>query len=75
MTFIKAADLAPSSVGITSTSIILMAAAFLLLLLISSFLYIVPAYSDGLFQDQISASVGERKVGLFIKMTPQVIST
>lgn len=75
MTFIKAADLAPSSVGITSTSIILMAAAFLLLLLISSFLYIVPAYSDGLFQDQISASVGERKVGLFIKMTPQVITT
>jgi hypothetical protein len=31
-----------------------------------------PAFSDGLFQDQLSASVGERKVGLFIKMMPPV---
>ena len=75
MTFIKPADLAPSLVGITSTSIIIIAAAFVLLLVISSSLYILPAYSDGLFQDQISASVGERKVSLFIKMTPQVITT
>ena len=75
MTFIKPADLAPSLVGITSTSIIIIAAAFVLLLVVSSSLYILTAYSDGLFQDQISASVGERKVSLFIKMTPQVVTT
>jgi hypothetical protein len=33
------------------------------------------AFGDGLFQDQISSSVGERKVGLFIKMTPPVVTT
>jgi hypothetical protein len=46
----------------------------LLLLLLSSILYVRPAFSDGLFQDQLSASMGERKVGLFIKMTPPVIT-
>ncbi|MFL6362712.1 MAG: hypothetical protein ACJ709_04640 [Nitrososphaeraceae archaeon] len=46
-----------------------------LLLLLSSILYVRPAFSDGLFQDQLSASVGERKVDLFIKMTPPVITT
>jgi hypothetical protein len=46
-----------------------------LLLLLSSILYVRPAFSDGLFQDQLSASMGERKVGLFIKMTPPVITT
>src|SRR4051794_15023649 len=49
--------------------------AFVSLLLLSSILYVRPAFSDGLFQDQLSASMGERKVGLFIKMTPPVITT
>ena len=48
---------------------------FIVNLLAFSSLYILPAYSDGLFQDQISASVGEKKVGLFLKMTPPVITT
>lgn len=72
---IKAVDLVPTLAGITSISIVNIAAAFVLFLLASSSLYILPAYSDGLFQDQISASVGERKVGLFLKMTPPVITT
>jgi len=72
---IKAVDLVPTLAGITSISIVNIAAAFILFLLASSSLYILPAYSDGLFQDQISASVGERKVGLFLKMTPPVITT
>ena len=47
----------------------------LFFVLSSSILYVKPAFSDGLFQDQLSASVGERKVGLFIKMTPPVVTT
>src|SRR5919198_3922136 len=49
--------------------------AFVLFFVLSSLLYVKPAFSDGLFQDQLSASVGERKVGLFIKMTPPVVTT
>ena len=49
--------------------------AFVLFFVLSSLLYVKPAFSDGLFQDQLSASVGERKVGLFIKMMPPVITT
>jgi hypothetical protein len=75
MIFIKLVDLVPTLVGITSISIVNIATAFVLFLLLSWSLCILPAYSDGLFQDQISASVGERKIGLFIKMTPQVITT
>jgi hypothetical protein len=75
MILIKPVDLVPTLVGMTSISIFNIATPFVLFLLISSSLYILPAYSDGLFQDQISASVGERKVGLFIKMTPPVITT
>jgi hypothetical protein len=74
MIFIKA-DLIPTLIAITTYSIVSIAAAFILFLLIPSSLYLYPAYGDGLFQDQISASVGERKVGLFIKMTPPVITT
>src|ERR671938_44370 len=71
----KVVDLALIIHGITSTSIFNITAAFALVIVISSSLCILPAYGDGLFQDQISASVGERKVGLFIKMTPPVITT
>ena len=48
---------------------------FLFFVISLSLLYVKPAFSDGLFQDQLSASVGERKVGLFIKMTPPVVTT
>jgi hypothetical protein len=71
----KALHLAPILHGTTSTSICNITAGFVLVLIISSSLYVLSAYSDGLFQDQISASVGERKVGLFIKMTPPVVTT
>jgi hypothetical protein len=67
--------LVPTVVDISSISIINIATAFVLFLLVSCSLCIFPAYGDGLFQDQISASVGERKVSLFIKMTPPVITT
>src|SRR5919202_5141288 len=43
--------------------------------MLSPLLYVRLVFGDGLFQDQISASVGERKVGLFIKMTPPVVTT
>jgi hypothetical protein len=75
MILIKLVDLVPTLVDITSISIINIATAFVLFLLVSCSLCILPAYGDGLFQDQISASVGERKVSLFIKMTPPVITT
>jgi hypothetical protein len=45
------------------------------LIFLTSSYYVKPAFSDGLFQDQLSASVGERKVGLFIKMIPRVVTT
>ena len=41
---------------------------------LTSSYYVKPAFSDGLFQDQLSASVGERKIGLFIKTTPRVVT-
>ena len=72
---IKPVDLISTLAGITSIFIVNIAGAFVLFLLAFSSLYILPAYSDGLFQDQISASVGEKKVGLFLKMTPPVITT
>ena len=75
MILIKLVHLVPTLVGITSISIVNIATAFILSLLVSWSLCILPAYGDGLFQDQISASVGERKVGLFIKMTPPIITT
>ena len=45
------------------------------LIFLTSSYYVKPAFSDGLFQDQLSASVGERKVGLFIKMIPSIVTT
>src|SRR5919202_460410 len=72
---IKAVNLALITHGTTSTSIFNIIAAFVLVLVLSPSLYVLSAYSDGLFQDQISASVGERKVALFIKMTPPVVTT
>ena len=71
----KAVDLAPVLSGTTSVFVLNITGAFVLVLVISSSLYVLSAYSDGLFQDQITASVGERKVGLFIKMTPPVVTT
>src|SRR5919202_3020858 len=66
-------------VGTTNDRVVVVSIAVIVALLwfsmLSSLLYLHPAYGDGLFQDQISASVGERKVGLFIKMTPPVITT
>ena len=71
----KPIDLACTLVGTTNTSVINTITVLVLFLVMSSPLYVLSAYSDGLFQDQISASVGERKVGLFIKMTPPIITT
>jgi len=62
--------LAPVATFTTAVTLILISLIFLTL----SY-YVKPAFSDGLFQDQLSASIGERKVGLFIKMTPPVVTT
>ena len=35
----------------------------------------VPVFADGLFQEQISASLGNRKADLLIKMNPPVVTT
>ena len=63
----KAIHLAPILPGITSASIFNITAAFVLVLIISSSLYVLSAYSDGLFQDQISDSVGERRLDYLSK--------
>src|SRR5919199_2781569 len=66
-------------VGTTNDRVVVVSIAVIVALLwfsmLSSLLYVRLAFGDGLFQDQISASVGERKVGLFIKMTPPVVTT
>ena len=40
-----------------------------------SSLTITSVYGDGLFEENLSASFGERKANLVIKMTPPVITT
>ena len=45
------------------------------LIFLTSSYYVKPAFSDGLFQDQLSASVGEGKVGLFTKTILSVVTT
>src|ERR671930_2040857 len=78
MFFRKPVALVVTLVGITNDASVVIDAiiiAFVLFFILSSLLYVKPAFSDGLFQDQLSASVGERKVGLFIKMMPPVVTT
>ena len=36
---------------------------------------IAPVHGDGLFQEQLSASLGNRKTNLLIKMNPPVVTT
>ena len=53
-------------------------AATITVILISSFSLIIPiktAFGDGLFMEQLSASFGNRKADLLIKMTPPVVTT
>src|SRR5215213_8320097 len=53
-------------------------AATITVILISSFSLIMPmkpAFGDGLFMEQLSASFGNRKADLLIKMTPPVVTT
>jgi hypothetical protein len=57
-------------VGI-GTSILLL----LLSLVPSSILYPNAAFGDGLFMEELSASFGDRKADLIIKMTPPVVTT
>jgi hypothetical protein len=58
---------------------IAMGASILLLLLLSlvpsSILYPKSAFGDGLFMEELSASFGDRKADLIIKMTPPVVTT
>src|SRR5687768_1814387 len=55
-----------------------MAASILLLLLLSlihtSISYPKAAFGDGLFMEELSASFGDRKADLIIKMTPPVVT-
>src|ERR687896_976305 len=57
---------------------IAMGASILLLLLLSlvpsSILYPKTAFGDGLFMEELSASFGDRKADLIIKMTPPVVT-
>ena len=55
-----------------STSILLL---LLLSLVPSSTLYPNAAFGDGLFMEELSASFGDRKADLIIKMTPPVVTT
>ncbi len=57
---------------------IAMGVSILLLLLSlvpSSILYPKTAFGDGLFMEELSASFGDRKADLIIKMTPPVVTT
>src|ERR687898_2913817 len=58
-------------------SLVSIGTSILLLLSIipSSTLFPRTAFGDGLFQEQLSASFGDRKVDLIIKMMPPVVST
>ena len=52
------------------------ASVFLLLSLVPpSTPYLTTAYGDGLFQEQLSASFGDRTTDLIIKMMPPVVTT
>src|SRR5918995_900146 len=59
----------PTAMG---TSILLL---LLLSLVPSSILYTKAAFGDGLFMEELSASFGDRKADLIIKMTPPVVTT
>ena len=62
-------------VGLICTTA-LMASALLTSSSISLMLFSVkPAYGDGLTQEILSASFGNRKADLLIKMTPPVVTT
>ena len=53
-------------------------AATIVVIFISSFSLIMPmkpAFGDGLFMEELSASFGNRKADLLIKMTPPVVTT
>src|ERR671920_748023 len=53
-------------------------AATIVVIFISSFSLIIPiktAFGDGLFMEELSASFGNRKADLLIKMTPPVVTT
>jgi hypothetical protein len=54
-----------------------MGASILLLLSLipTSILYTKAAFGDGLFMEELSASFGDRKADLIIKMTPPVVTT
>src|SRR5919108_1889627 len=49
--------------------------SLLLFLIPSSILYPKAVFGDGLFQEQLSASFGNRKADLIIKMMPPVVTT
>ena len=55
-----------------------LAASTIVVIFISSFSLIMPmktAFGDGLFMEELSASFGNRKADLLIKMTPPVVTT
>ena len=58
-------------------AVLTIACIFLLISLIPSSTILHPktAFGDGLFQEQLSASFGDRKADLIIKMTPPVVTT
>ena len=43
--------------------------------LLSFFIFSKSAYGDGLFMEQLSASLGDRKADLLIKMNPAIVTT
>ena len=45
------------------------------ILLLSFSLTLTPVFGDGLFEEKLSASFGDRKANLVIKMTPPVVTT
>ena len=54
-------------------SIVIIAAMIFSLILVS--VWTKPAFGDGLTQEQLTASLGNRKADLLIKMTPPVVTT
>jgi len=44
-------------------------------LLFTNIFICIPVFGDGLFQEELSASMAERELSLLIKMSPPVVTT
>ena len=75
MTYYRKVNSLFNSSSLCSIGSICTSAILLLLLIPYSILYPDAVFGDGLFMEELSASFGDRKADLIIKMTPPVVTT